>query len=108
MQRMATQGRPASYLVSPESGALGFSTVALLASRLGLAVVDADGAGRAVPELPMLTFYAGGVSPRPAILANGLGVCVELAEGDWDAGIVTLWLADCEGVALRVRPTVMD
>ena len=37
-----------------------------------------------------------------------LGVCVELAEDAWVAEIVTVLLADCEGVALRVRPVVMD
>ena len=40
----------------------------------GKAVVDGDGAGRAVPSLPMLTFAARHVDPRPAILVSQDGL----------------------------------
>jgi len=54
--RLKSEGRKLAYVVPPESGALGFSVACLVAAKLGLAVVDGDGAGRAVPSLPMLTF----------------------------------------------------
>lgn len=77
-QRLAEQGRTLAYVVAPESGALGFTVACLVAAKLGLAVLDADGAGRAVPELPMLTYAMAGISPRPAFLVSQDGLCVEL------------------------------
>ncbi|WP_296260629.1 MULTISPECIES: DUF917 domain-containing protein [unclassified Pseudomonas] len=77
-QRLAAEGRELAYLVPPESGALGFVVACLVAARLGLEVIDADGAGRAVPSLPMLTFAAAGVTPRPAFMVSQAGLCVEL------------------------------
>ena len=54
-----------------ETGALGFTVACLVAAKLGLKVVDADGAGRAVPSLPQLTFsITEGLSPNPAIVVN--------------------------------------
>lgn len=75
-QYLAQQGRTLAYLVPDESGALGFVVASLVAAKLGLAVLDADGAGRAVPELPMLTYAASDVPPCPAYFDNGAGVCV--------------------------------
>lgn len=76
--RLASQGRKLAYVVPPESGALGFVVACLVAARLGLEVIDADGAGRAVPSLPMLTFAARHVDPRPAFLVSEKGLRVEL------------------------------
>lgn len=76
--RLAEQGRKLAYVVPPESGALGFTVACLVAARLGLAVVDGDGAGRAVPSLPMLTFASRHVDPRPAVLVSQEGLAVEL------------------------------
>jgi uncharacterized protein len=64
------RGRQIRYIVPPESGALGFLVACLVAAKLGLQVIDGDGAGRAVPSLPMLTFAAECVSPSPAFLAS--------------------------------------
>jgi DUF917 family protein len=77
-QRLAEGGRKLAYIVPPESGALGFVVACLVAARLGLAVIDADGAGRAVPSLPMLTFAAAEINPRPAMLVSQSGLSVEL------------------------------
>ncbi|MBC3954194.1 DUF917 domain-containing protein [Pseudomonas triticifolii] len=76
--RLAKEGRKLAYIVPPESGALGFVVACLVAARLGLKVIDADGAGRAVPSLPMLTYAAAGISPRPAVLVSQEGLQVEL------------------------------
>jgi len=76
--RLKSEGRKLAYVVPPESGALGFSVACLVAAKLGLAVVDGDGAGRAVPSLPMLTFASRHVDPRPAVLVSQDGLAVEL------------------------------
>lgn len=76
--RLKKEGRHLAYVVPPESGALGFTVACLVAAKLGLAVVDGDGAGRAVPSLPMLTFAAKHVDPRPAVLVSQDGLTVEL------------------------------
>ncbi|KND56840.1 Conservative hypothetical protein probably involved in hydantoin, pyrimidine utilization [Candidatus Burkholderia verschuerenii] len=77
-ERLASQSRKLAYVVPPESGALGFVVAVLVAAKLGLAVIDADGAGRAVPSLPMLTFAAAEINPRPAFLVSQNGLSVEL------------------------------
>ncbi|WGS54242.1 DUF917 domain-containing protein [Paraburkholderia sp. D15] len=77
-ERLAAQGRKLAYIAPPESGALGFSVACLVAAKLGLAVIDADGAGRAVPSLPMLTYAAQEIDPRPAFLVSQSGLNVEL------------------------------
>jgi len=46
------------------------------ASRLGLPLVDADGMGRAFPELQMVTFTIGGLSATPMALTDEKGNCV--------------------------------
>lgn len=76
--QLAAKGQRLAYVVPPESGALGFVVACLVAARLGLKVVDADGAGRAVPSLPQLTYASAGVNPRPAFLVSQSGLCVEL------------------------------
>jgi uncharacterized protein len=76
--RLKSQSTQLAYVMPPESGALGFTVAALVAAKLGLAVIDADGAGRAVPSLPMLTFAAAEIDPRPAFLVSQDGLCVEL------------------------------
>lgn len=44
------------YLVPVEQGALSTIVACVAAQQLNIKVIDGDGAGRAVPELPMLTF----------------------------------------------------
>ena len=69
--RLRELGRRLAYIVPAETGALGFTVACLVAAKLGLKVVDADGAGRAVPSLPQLTFsITEGLSPNPAIVVN--------------------------------------
>jgi DUF917 family protein len=85
-QRLAQSGRRLGYIVPPESGALGFVVACLVAARLGLAVIDADGAGRAVPSLPQLTFAAAEIDPRPAFLVSQRGLSVELGVTPLDPG----------------------
>ncbi len=56
-----------------EAGGVNSMLPLALAARLGLPVVDADGMGRAFPELQMVTFYLDGISATPAVLADEKG-----------------------------------
>src|SRR5699024_2233667 len=62
------------YATMPiEAGGINFLIPFALAANLGLPVVDADGMGRAFPELQMVTFYLDGVSATPMVLADEKG-----------------------------------
>ncbi len=76
--RLEKENKHLKYLVPVECGALGLVVPALLSARLGLPAVNGDGAGRAVPELTMLTFAGKGVSTIPTCLTNDQGVSIEL------------------------------
>jgi len=59
------------FVIPAEVGALNTIVACCTAKELGIPVVDADGAGRAVPMLQMLTFsYTDGVDVAPAVLAT--------------------------------------
>lgn len=79
-RRLQEMGRKLAYIVPAETGALGVTVACLVAAKLGLKVIDADGAGRAVPSLPQLTFsITEGLSPNPAIVVNqDKNLCVEV------------------------------
>ncbi|HOP24614.1 MAG TPA: DUF917 domain-containing protein [Defluviitoga sp.] len=59
--------------ISIEAGGLNSMIPLALAARLGLPVVDADGMGRAFPELQMVTFTIYGVSSTPLALCDEKG-----------------------------------
>lgn len=61
------------FVVPVETGGFNSITPLHAGALKGLPVVDADGAGRAVPELQMTTFYAYGVSASPIALADRNG-----------------------------------
>ncbi|WP_318617302.1 DUF917 domain-containing protein [Sporosarcina sp. YIM B06819] len=56
-----------------EAGGVNSLLPLALAARLGLPVIDADGMGRAFPELQMVTFYLDGVSATPMVLSDEKG-----------------------------------
>lgn len=59
------------YATMPiEAGGVNSLLPLALAASLGLPVVDADGMGRAFPELQMVTFYLDGVSATPMVLSD--------------------------------------
>ena len=55
------------------------------AARLGLPLVDADGMGRAFPEVPQVTMYLAGISPCPAVMTDERGnvLVFRAISGDW-------------------------
>ncbi|MGE5226803.1 MAG: DUF917 domain-containing protein [Planctomycetaceae bacterium] len=72
-------------LMSAEiGGSNGLAPVAW-AARAGLPVVDADGMGRAFPEVPQVTMEVAGISANPAVMTDERGnvVIFEGIDGAW-------------------------
>lgn len=63
-------GRKPDALMGIEIGGINSLLPVMAAARLGLPLVDADGMGRAFPELQMTTFNVGGVSCTPLAMTD--------------------------------------
>lgn len=64
------------YALMPiEAGGVNSMLPIAACARLGLPMVDADGMGRAFPELQMVTFTIGGMSASPMALTDEKGNC---------------------------------
>src|SRR6202035_3171631 len=55
------------------------------AARMGLPVVDADGMGRAFPEVSQVTMHLAGISPSPAVMTDERGnlIVFRTISGQW-------------------------
>jgi DUF917 family protein len=65
--------RPVTHTVSIEAGGLNSTVPFVTAAALGLPVVDADGMGRAFPEVQMVLCTLAGVQAAPLALADEKG-----------------------------------
>lgn len=73
-----------SYIIPAEIGSISSIAACTTAAKLGLAVIDGDGAGRAVPELSMTAFSLHKKNVNPVYLASEKEdeyVCLSIAEG---------------------------
>lgn len=66
-------GRKATHTISIEAGGLNSMIPIAAAAELGLPLIDADGMGRAFPELQMLLPTLGGIAATPMALADERG-----------------------------------
>jgi hypothetical protein len=66
-------GRRIDATVSIEAGGLNSTTPFVVAAQLGLPLVDADGMGRAFPEIQMVTCTLHGIAATPMALADEKG-----------------------------------
>lgn len=66
-------GRPVTHTVSIEAGGLNSTIPLAVAAASGLPVVDADGMGRAFPEVQMVLCTLAGVDAAPLALADEKG-----------------------------------
>lgn len=70
-------GRTPTHLACAEAGGVNALVPVVAAAQLGLPLIDADGMGRAFPELQMQTFGVLGVSGSPMAIASDHGdVCI--------------------------------
>jgi DUF917 family protein len=63
-------GRKVTHVVPSEIGGSNSTIPMVVAVQAGIPVIDADGMGRAFPELQMKTFIISGIRPTPAAFAN--------------------------------------
>ena len=76
-------------------------------ARLGVPLVDADGMGRAFPELQMVTFTIGGMSASPMALTDEKGNCVifETITNKWTEELARAVTMSCGGaVSVALYP----
>ncbi|MGP7998592.1 MAG: DUF917 domain-containing protein [Streptosporangiaceae bacterium] len=78
-------GRPVAALMASEIGGGNGVLPVTWAARMGLPVVDADGMGRAFPEVPQVTMQLAGISPSPAVMTDERGnlVLFQAISGHW-------------------------
>lgn len=75
-------GRKLSHVVAVETGGGNFLPPVYVAARKGIQFVDADGVGRAIPEMQMTMYHLRGVSSSPTVLSDSDGVSVVICEAD--------------------------
>jgi len=79
-----TGRRVAAVMAAEIGGGNGLLPIAW-AARMGLPVADADGMGRAFPEVPQVTMHLAGISPSPAVMTDERGnlVIFQTISGHW-------------------------
>lgn len=85
-----------SWVLPIEVGAINTASPLTVAAQLsrgravGLAVVDADGAGRSIPTLSLTVFAANAIAPHPAVVASEGAHPSASGEGipGYDAGVI--------------------
>jgi len=77
--------KPAVATISLEAGGLNSTIPLYTAARLQLPLVDADGMGRAFPEIPMVSFSINGVPASPMVCADEKGnkVLLNTVDNTW-------------------------
>ena len=78
-------GRKVAALMPGEIGGGNGLLPITWAARMKLPLVDADGMGRAFPEVPMVTMHLAGIPASPAIMTDERGnvVVFRVVSGDW-------------------------
>ena len=78
-------GRRVAALMPAEIGGSNGLVPVSWAARMGLPVVDADGMGRAFPEVPQVAMHLAGISPSPAVMTEERGnlIVFRTISGHW-------------------------
>jgi DUF917 family protein len=105
LQRLEQRiGRRADATMPIEIGGINSTIPLMVGARLGLPVVDADGMGRAFPQLEMETFGVYGISGSPMAITNEHGDCalieaVDNRQMEWLARGVAIRMGGCAYIA---------
>jgi uncharacterized protein len=78
-------GRQVVALMSAEIGGSNGLLPICWAAKIGLPVADADGMGRAFPEVPQVTMHLAGIPPSPAVMTDERGnlIVFQTISGHW-------------------------
>jgi DUF917 family protein len=78
-------GRTPTHTTSIEAGGLNSTTPFVVAAQLGIPLVDADGMGRAFPEIQMIVATMHGVKATPMTLADEKGntAVIDTVDNSW-------------------------
>jgi DUF917 family protein len=78
-------GREVAALMAGEIGGGNGVLPVSWAAAMGMPIVDADGMGRAFPEVPQVTMQLAGISPSPAVMTDERGnlIVFSTISGQW-------------------------
>ncbi|WP_328334287.1 DUF917 domain-containing protein [Streptomyces sp. NBC_00455] len=95
-------GRPVSAVMASEIGGSNGVAAVAWAARLGLPLVDADGMGRAFPEVQMVSQNVAGLPVNLIVLADVQGnlITIRPLDGPWSERIARSATVACGGSAL--------
>jgi len=95
-------GREVYATIPIEAGGLNSMIPLALAARTGLPVVDADGMGRAFPELQMVTYHLGGLKATPMVLTDekGNSLVLNTIDNFWTERLARSATVDMGGASL--------
>ncbi len=101
-------GKPVAALMCAEIGGSNGMAPLTWAARTGLPVLDADGMGRAFPEVQMVTMELAGISAQPAIVVDERGHRAVFHEvyGAWAERLERAVAIACGGIAASAEYTM--
>ncbi|HIU26688.1 MAG TPA: DUF917 domain-containing protein [Candidatus Copromorpha excrementigallinarum] len=100
-------GREIYAFLPIEAGGVNSMLPIAACARMGVPLVDADGMGRAFPELQMVTFTIGGINASPMALTDEKGNCVifETVTNKWTEELARAVTMSCGGaVSVALYP----
>jgi uncharacterized protein len=98
----ACVGRQPTHTTSIEAGGLNSTTPFVVAAQLGLPLVDADGMGRAFPEIQMIVATMHGVKATPMTLADekGNSALIDTIDNSWTERLARTLTVDFGATAM--------
>ena len=95
-------GRRPTHTTSIEAGGLNSTTPFVVAAQLGIPLVDADGMGRAVPEIQMIIATMHGVKATPMTLADekGNSAVIDTIDNSWTERLARTLTVDFGATAM--------
>ena len=104
-----TIGSKINCLIPVETGAFNTMVPIYTGAKKGLPILDADGAGRAVPELEMLMFHFYNIPPSPfAIADKKSNAAVIYTENSYDCENIARNVISALGMSGGIASYVMD
>ncbi len=102
------RGVPVSALMCAEIGGSNGMVPLTWAAKMGLPVLDADGMGRAFPEVQMVTMHLAGIPAAPAVVVDERGhrAVFHQAEGEWAERLERAVAIACGGIAASAEYTM--